>query len=161
MRKTNADTAGVVVRIALLVMLGACSDLGPAGGPRAELLRNRETWQRLRPSSYQYGVERLCFCGLEARGPVRVTVVWGDVSDRTYVDSGDPVPAPLGDLFPTVDGLFDVLLDAIEREAHRIDVTYDPISGVPLDLWIDYLETVADEELGFSVTETVRLPLPR
>ena len=147
----------------LLICVGltACGELGPETGPLADLERNERLWERVRPTSYVYAVERLCFCGLEARGPVRVTVVGGDVSDRTYVDSGDPVPAPLGDLFPTVDGLFDVLLDAIEREAHRIDVTYDPISGVPLDLWIDYLETCADEELGFSVTETVRLPLPR
>ena len=153
--------AGVLARTAILVMLVACSDLGPGEGPLAQLEQNRERWQLLRPPSYQYGVERICFCGLESRGPVRVTVTGDDVTDRTYVDSGDPVPPLLADLFPTVDGLFDVLLDAIERDAHRIDVTYDPISGVPLDLWIDYQETLADEELGFSVTETVRLPLPR
>lgn len=161
MRRTNTVHAGFLGRMVLVLMLGACSDLGPVEGSRAELERNRETWQRLRPSSYEYGVERLCFCGFESRGPVRVTVTGDDVSGRTYIDSGDPVPAPLGELFPTVDGLFDVLFDAIEREAYRIDVTYDPISGVPLDLWIDYLHTVADEELGFSVTETVRLPRPR
>ena len=161
MSRTKTATPLVLATIAVLLMLGACSDLGPPDGPRAELELNRETWERLRPSSYQYVVERLCFCGLEARGPVRVIVVGDDVSERTYADSGDPVPAAFGELFPSVDGLFDVLLDAFEREAHRIDVTYDPISGVPLDLWIDYLETVADEELGFSVTETVRLPLPR
>ena len=89
---------------------------------------------------------------------MRVTVTSDQVTDRTYIDSGEAVPALFQDLFPTVDGLFDVLRDAIERQAHRIDVTYDPISGVPLDVFIDYEQNIADEELGFSVVETVGPP---
>ena len=46
-------------------------------------------------------------------GPVRVTVVGADVTSRVYVDSGDPVDPQMEDLFPTVDGLFEVLLDAL------------------------------------------------
>ena len=38
-------------------------------------------------------------------------------------------------------------------------VTYDPESGVPLDVFIDYAENIADEELGFTV-QVPPVPLP-
>jgi hypothetical protein len=158
MSLTKTAATRVLTAMAVLATSGACGDLGPGDGPFEELTRNQERWQQQRPATYQYGVERLCFCGVEARGPVRVTVTGDDVTDRSYIDTGEPVPALFEDLFPTVDGLFDVLRDAIEREAHRIDVTYDPISGVPLDLFIDYEQNVADEELGFRVVEVVGPP---
>jgi hypothetical protein len=55
-----------------------------------------------------------------------------------------------------VDGLFDVLRDAMNEGAHEIRVTYNPANGVPIDFWIDYSENTADEELGFIVTESVQ-----
>ena len=158
MTLTKTAATRVLTAMAVLATSGACGDLGPGDGSFAEVTRNQERWQQQRPATYRYGVERLCFCGVEARGPVRVTVAGDDVTDRTYIDSGETVPGLFEDLFPTVDGLFDVLRDAIEREAHRIDVTYDPISGVPLDVFIDYQQNVADEELGFSVVEAVGPP---
>lgn len=142
----------------VLVSASACGDLGPGEGQLAELELQQAKWRQLRPASYRYGVERLCFCGEDARGPVHVTVDGANVTARTYINSGDPVPAQFVDLFPSVDGLFDLLREALESDAHRVDVTYDPISGVPIDFFIDYQQMTADEELGFSVVESVRLP---
>ena len=50
------------------------------------------------------------------------------------------------------DDLFDVLMDAFDRDAHEVRVTYDEATGIPADIWIDYEENTADEELGFAVT---------
>ncbi|NIR80601.1 MAG: hypothetical protein GWO00_20260, partial [Gemmatimonadetes bacterium] len=57
-----------------------------------EIARNRERWSLVGPDSYTYGLERHCFCGALARGPVRVTVVDGEVTARVYVETGEPVP---------------------------------------------------------------------
>lgn len=146
---------------AALAVVGAwilqtgCGVIAPGGGVLEELERNDEIWASLEPSMYAYGVERLCFCGVEARGPVRVAVSGGQVVDRTYIESNAPVPSSFEDLFPSVEGLFDILRDAIARDAHVIEVTYDVETGVPIDFWIDYAENIADEELGFRVTESV------
>ncbi len=132
-----------------------CGVLGPDEEQRSELERAEDRWAAARPQAYRYAVRRLCFCGPDAIGPVRVSVVGSVATDRFYVGSGEPVPGDLASLFPSVDGLFDILRDAIGRDAHRIDVTYDPETGVPTDLRIDYRENVADEELGFTVVEPV------
>ncbi len=139
----------------LLGALTACSDQGPELPGLLELERNARLWSRTRPANYEYAVERLCFCGTEARGPVHVSVEANQVLDRTYVGTGNPVPATLAPLFPDVDGLFDLLREAILEGAHEIRVTYDPGTGVPVDFWIDYRANVADEELGMRVTERV------
>ena len=143
----------------LVTLAGGCSDLGPDETLQEELERAQRSWAAEGPEAYVYGVERICFCGLESRGPVRVRVEAGVVTERAYVESGEPVPSALADLFPSVEGLFDLVRDAISMGAHTVRVTYDPELGVPVDLWIDYHAQVADEELGMRVAEPVE-PLP-
>lgn len=144
-----------LLSLLLCSSLGGCADLGFDVRTLTDLERAQRRWERWRPDSYVYSIERLCFCPIEYRGPVRVRVDGDDVVERTYIDTGQPVPAALADGFPAVDGLFVILASAFDEDAHEVRVSYDPESGVPVDFWIDYDEMMADEELGFRVTEEV------
>lgn len=137
--------------MAVVVLLGlvGCSDQGPGGDLTREIARNRALWSQARPDSYRYTLELRCFCGY--RGPVEVRVQGQSVVSRTAVDGGEPVPEALVSSFPAVDGLFDFLEDAVARDAHQIQVLWDPATGVPLEAWVDYDEAIADEEMGFAV----------
>lgn len=144
--------------LTLIASALSCSDQGPIDErlPQLdELERNEAIWSSVRPTGYRFAIERLCFCAADARGPVRLEVDGTTVVSRSYVESGEPVLGDARSWFPDVDGLFDVLATALGEGAHRVDVTYDPATGVPIDFWIDYDESVADEELGFRVTEGV------
>lgn len=154
----------VVRRLALLLLLGpllvgACTDLGPVDERLVELEARMAIWDSLGPASYVYAVERLCFCGVEYRGPVRIMVEDGVAVERLYVDTGAVVPPAIAGDFPTVEGLFGALRSAIEGGADHVEVTYDPALGLPIDFWIDFSEMTADEEMGMRVTEAVA-PLP-
>ena len=144
-----------VLAIVICMGLGGCGDMGFDLRTLTDLERAQRQWERSRPDSYVYAIERLCFCPVEYRGPVRVRVQADVVVDRTYVDTGQPVPTAYADGFPGVDGLFAILLRAFDEDAHEVRVTYDPDLGVPTDFWIDYEEMAADEELGMRVTEEV------
>jgi Family of unknown function (DUF6174) len=137
-----------------VAVLAGCGLTGPDGDLRTELERNRALWDTVGLTTYDYGVERICFCGVEARGPVLIEVESGSVTSRSYVDSGDPVLPVFADLFPTVTGLFDLIVEAIEDDAFNIDVSWDIATGFPTDIFIDYDESVADEEVGFRVTQS-------
>jgi len=141
--------------LALVWLLAGCSELGFGVRTLTDLERAQTKWERTRPESYVYAVQRLCFCPPDYIGPVRVRVEGAAVVERVYVDSGDPVPAAYADVFPTVDGLFAILAEAYADDADDVRVTYDPQTGVPVDFFIDDLETAADEELGMQVTEDV------
>lgn len=139
--------------ILLLVAVAGCGTTGPGGDLRSQIEANRALWQQLGPASYEYGVQRLCFCGPDAIGPVRVTVEDGTVVARVYTESSDPVPDDFEPLFPDVEGLYDVLLDALDRDAADINVTWDSVTGLPTEFFIDYNVQIADEELGFRIDE--------
>lgn len=143
--------------VLLLSTLGvaACDISGPGPSELHELSTNRARWSEEGPDAYSYAIRRLCFCGGPVLHAVRVTVSEDGTVERVFVETGEEVPEELQDLFPTVDGLFDVLVDAFDRNARSVDVTYDPSSGAPLDIFIDYEENVDDEELGFDVVESV------
>lgn len=145
--------------VAIVPLLSACESTGPRSPRLLELEIHQARWESLGPASYEYAVQRSCFCAPISLGPVRVRVEDGEVVERVYVDSGTSVAGDLATVFPSVDGLFDVLRSAIDRRAARIDVTYDPDLGVPVDFWIDYSENAIDEELGMRVTEPVS-PIP-
>jgi len=137
--------------------MAACGGLGPQDAQRAELDANRARWSSLGPDSYVYAMQRLCYCAVESIGPVRITVEADTVTERVYVETGQPVPEVARTAFPTVDGLFEILERAMEDGAYEIRVTYDPDLGVPIDFWIDFLENAVDEELGVQVTESVEV----
>ena len=82
---------------------------------------------------------------------MRVRVRAGAVVARTYEEDGTPVPDPFAVWFPAVEGLFDFVEDAIERDADFLDVEYDADQGFPAHVFADYTERVADEERGYDV----------
>lgn len=139
--------------IALLLGTTSCSDSGFIPELN-ELARNLELWTEVAPERYVYAVERICFCGF--RGPARVTVEAGEVVSVEWVDPAPDLPEPTAELFPGVEGLFEILAEAMTEGAHSIEVTYDPSTGVPTSFSIDRERNVADEELGMRVTEPVR-----
>ena len=155
-RRGAIATTGRLAGLVALASLVGCGVTEPTGEVRT-LNEAIERWAAVGPASYTYTVERLCFCGEEARGPVRVTVAGGAVIDRVYVDGGAQVRAQLADLFPDIPGLFAIIADAIASNPFDMAVTYDPTTGVPVDVWIDYVQNIADEELGFRSTD---LPAP-
>lgn len=146
-------------RIAVLVptlalLLAACGIVGPDGsGLRQEIADHRAVWEATRPFAYAYVVARQCFCPTEAIGPVRVRVQGDSVTSRTYVDGGAPVSSEFTDLFPDVDGLFDVLTDALDQGADTVTVDWADQGGVPREIFIDRYLNAADDEVWYQVVE--------
>lgn len=154
MRPARGADLGVAALAAGCALLG--SDRWDS--PRAELDEARARWAESDVADYDLTIARLCFCPEDVRGPARVRVRNHTVVDRTYAGSGEPVDPQWVSYFPTVEGLFEFIEDAIDRDAHRLEVEYDPERGYPTRAWADYLENVADEELGFEATEFVPAP---
>jgi hypothetical protein len=53
----------------------------------------------------------------------------------------------------TVTEVFARIRRAIEDGSAEVRVTYDPVTGVPLEVWVDIERMMADEEWGVSITE--------
>jgi hypothetical protein len=150
---TPRHVAVALLPALLALLCSSCRDLGPATDPlQEEINLQRARWESRRPSAYVYEVERICFCAEGARGPARIRVQGTQVVGRTYTASGAPVDSDFQRLFPSVDGLFDVLDDALDRGADQIQVQWDDELGMPVYFYIDYVTLVFDDELAVKVT---------
>ncbi len=130
-----------------------CSPQEPENPLLIDLEANRERWIDLGLLDYDLTLLRGCFCPIESIGPVTVRVRNGEIVSQTYTETGMPVPEQHAVFFPAVDGLFDVILQAIESEADHMTVTYDSNTGAPAEIFIDSIEAAVDDELTIIVVE--------
>jgi hypothetical protein len=149
---TVAFTRTSVLAALLTASLAGCiASLGPrdADDRMRDLVAARARWNQFGASNYTMDVQLLCFCPTE--GVATVTVAGGRVTSVIVKDTGRPVNAFMLNAYRTVEGLFDQLEDAIERDAHRLEAEYDAHAGFPLRFYIDYSANVADEESGIEI----------
>ncbi len=128
----------------LILALVACGEGNPLRPVETALQRNQQLWQEVGPANYRYTFQRLCFC-VDIR-PVEIEVRAGAIVSVTVIETGEELDTSVFDWFETVDGLFDMVLDAIDRKAERLEVTYHPTLGYPTDIDVDYSFNIADEE---------------
>ena len=117
---------------------------------QAELDKHRALWTSSRAGDYSFVLAPMCFCPREYVQPVSIRVANGVVASVTYVESGKTPEHDGFGRYVTVDGLFAVIQEGIDRKASRITVSYDPGLGYPKDVSIDYVANMADEEYAFT-----------
>lgn len=140
--------AGVLFTI-LLILGGACGQ----NGQRQSLARHQRLWVQQGIESYRYQLKINCFCPPEVTDPVIVEVSDGSVISVSYVATGTPAETRYFEKYDTVDELFLVIDDALERKAAEISVTYDETLGLPTRIYIDFEKLALDDEIAYNVTE--------
>ena len=155
----QSRTSFLTVLAAVAFLLPACalfnsdgSGQAASGDDRATLRSNREMWRSRGTEEYTLIYQINCFCTPESRGPFEVLVKDGSIVSVKY--DGEVVD-PEGRNFYTIDGLFGLLDEAIDRPADKIDVTYDKRLGYPTEFYIDYSFGMADEEMGATVLDVI------
>ena len=110
----------------------------------------RALWALEGGEDYDLTFNWQCFCLVDYVQRVDLEVRDGSIAGGAATDSGNALTAEQLAEYQTVSGLFDVIQDAIDRDAVVIRVTY-AAEGYPTEVWIDYDAGIADEERGFFV----------
>ena len=128
---------------------------------RLEVAERR--WNQRRPGAYVITESRGCFCPEEIAAPMVVTVMLlypiegGEVHERVdaahYESDGSPVPELYRFAALSVEQLFAVIRDAIDRHADHLDVEYDSEYGYPRTISIDYDRQAVDDEIVFHARD--------
>lgn len=142
-----------------VVAFAGCGILeADANGGVDDLALARARWEAAALADYDLEMTRLCFCAfvgdvrVEVRGGVRTAVVVVGEEAVQPLDSG------LEPYYPTVEGLFEIVEQALADEVAELRVTYHPALGYPVELWVDTSLAVSDEEFGYDVL--LSLPTP-
>ena len=155
---TNLPGVGRALSIVLAAALplAGCGNPSSPSGPEGDLEEARRTWSGQGIDSYTFEVSQLCFCVAESRGTFAVTVVRGNVVSVTDAETGAPrTPGPFVPL--TVEALFAKVEDALDRDAARIDVRYDPRLGYPQEIAIDFIALAIDDEVTYTASDLAPL----
>jgi hypothetical protein len=139
----------------MTVAVSSCDVLGVTiggDGHRRRLELQEARWASQNISAYRLMYQRDCFCGSLFTAPVVVEVRGGNIATAQYAESDEPIPLDMQQHLPTVESLFAIIRDAIDRDSDMIDVTYDPVRGYPRKIAIDYRFNTADDEVTHRVS---------
>ena len=108
---------------------------------RITLAQNRLKWNTQGIRSYDYNAELICNC-TEHNAPTPV-----QVRDNKALNGA-------GRLY-TVEGLFEIVQDALDQNAESVVVTYDSAQGFPAHIEIDRSLQESGDEIAYQITDFV------
>ncbi|HKG92376.1 MAG TPA: DUF6174 domain-containing protein [Gemmatimonadaceae bacterium] len=173
MRPTVRRLAIPLLSALVAAAASSCSSsagTGPGGpelaarlGARVELAAARSRWAAKAPARYRYVFSRSCECLTEATQAARIEVERSVgnpevITSLTYASGGSAVENRYRALFPSVDGLFDLVQDALDRRAAGLVVSYDPQLGYPRSISIDYDAVMVDDEVVLHASDLEVVP---
>lgn len=147
----------LVVGILFSSALLASNCGGSDGEARETLEANRDKWFSNMFFHYQFEFRQLCMACGNTYEPSIVEVWNGLQVAATYKDTQEPVGVENLNEFLPIEDLFARALDALDRHADVVDVTYDPELGYPQEIHVDWDETAIDDEMDYWASNVQQL----
>jgi hypothetical protein len=159
-----AATGSRLGRLGVLVLAVGASGCGLLYPDRTQERRDvlehyRAIWAEHGIESYQFVHTEMGNSSRAEAGPVHVTVVDGVITEVEPLTVTGVTPTP--ESFYTVDGLFDRIVQSLDRGPNQFQVVYHPVMGYPelinideggthgaFTIWIEEFEITVDEQAG-------------
>ncbi len=114
----------------------------------SSLEANKEKWENASILDYSFVFQVSCYCTVEYTSPKAVSVRDGNivtVNDLAYSEEIHRGIFSINDLFKEIE-------KASNQKVAVLETTYDSFYGFPAKLYIDRDERIADEEIGYSIS---------
>ncbi len=140
----------------LIVMAVMLSCSHSTDSEQTSFEKNRELWESQNLTHYVFYFEQACFCAprhLAASVQVRNDTVFN--FSNVYGDGElltDTLISAYGisrSSFHSIEGLFDIIQNAMDKNADLLQVKYNPQIGYPETTHVDFSFGVADEEISY------------
>lgn len=109
---------------------------------------NKEKWENASILDYNFVFQVSCYCTEEYTTPKTVSVRDGNivtVNDLAYSEEIHMGILSINDLFKEIE-------KASNQNIAVLETTYDSFYGFPTTLYIDRDKRIADEEMGYSIS---------
>ena len=128
-----------------------------SSGTQQALDANRKKWDSLGIDDYSFTLQRSCFCTPDSTRPVNIKVRDGSVTSARYADTNELIPDDRQTNKQSIynmnaDGVFNLVEQGIKSGAAQVDVKYDAQYGLPTSIYIDQNQQMADEEVGYTIS---------
>ena len=110
--------------------------------------KNKKLWEKINIKNYSFVVQRSCFCPHQEKK--QITVKKAKLFEAKFIPSNNPVEDTSKE--KTITAYFDMIQDALDKNAHQVTVVYDKTYGFPASISIDQDKQMADEEIYYTIT---------
>ncbi len=148
-------TRALIIFSLFAALLAACGWIGP----KSELDSNREKWTNQNVSHYRYDLQIGCFCAFRDKMPLTIEIKDGQIVSVTDATGAAPSDQEMEwyKEYIGIDKIFDYAQKATQ-EADKTEITYDPETGIPTQVSVDWMEQAADDEMGLTISNFEKLP---
>lgn len=118
--------------------------------PLDDASANLNLWNEKKIENYSFSFKRICFCTLEYVGPNQVVVQNGKVvtvNGAAYNSSNNRYG-----VIPTIPELLLTIKSHIDKKPIKQILNFNPTYGYPSSVFFDFSEQMADDEIGYEVT---------
>jgi Family of unknown function (DUF6174) len=144
----------------LAVCLVATCARSPFGQRTDDLAGAQARWQSAGISSYDFDLQRVCYCVSEATGPVTISVRNGSFTAIVTTDSGTAVDSLLFQDYLTMDRVFATTRRFLDARPASFTASYDAAFGFPTRVTVDPIAQAVDDELTYAVLALRPIPSP-
>lgn len=127
-----------------LLLLG-CTKISDAN----DVDSNYDKWKKLGISDYQFTLRVNCFCPIETVGPHQVVVK----NNAVVSVNGSSYDPNQHYHIKTINQFFDFIQKTLAQKPAQKTLEFDPKYHVPLSIFFDLSEMIADEEIGYVITD--------
>ena len=130
--------------------LAQCTNESPEGPPK-DLAQARALWESKKIDSYTMTFTVSCFCIVDLNLPADVEVKNNKivtVNYKTYDNS-----FPFYGIYKTIPELFTHIEEMQKKNPVVEELEFDPTYGFPSYSYYDVSEMIADEEIGYRVSD--------
>ncbi len=118
--------------------------------PLDDATTNLNLWNEKKIENYSFSLKRICFCPTEYVGPHQIVVKNGKIST---VNGAPYNKAERYGVLYTIPELLQVIKEHIDRKPAKQTLNFNPTYGYPTSVFFDFSEMMADEEIGYVITD--------
>ena len=114
---------------------------------------NKEKWENASILDYSFTLKVSCYCTEEYIRPKTVLVRDGEILKVNNIAYSEEMHWGIF----SINDLFKEIEKASNQNVAILEITYDSFYGFPTSLYIDRDERIADEEMGYSISNFKKL----
>ena len=114
---------------------------------------NKEKWENASILDYSFTLKVSCYCTEEYIRPKTVLVRHGEILKVNNIAYSEEMHWGIF----SINDLFKEIEKASNQNVAILETTYDSFYGFPTSLYIDRDERIADEEMGYSISNFKQL----
>jgi uncharacterized protein involved in tolerance to divalent cations len=108
-----------------------------------------EKWINLQITNYEFTLSVKCYCTPETAGPHNIVVKNNSIITVNNV----PYDANIHFFVKTMDQMFEYILKTLAEKPARKILAFDAQYSFPMNVYFDISEMIADEEIGYLLTD--------